>query len=110
VRSLTAKAYSRAAASARIGIQSLHFRRDGDHWADTLTEVCGIFDQNGNFISAMQNTTKLRLARTQISNLTSGITVGSKFELRQGLYVFRIVVQDQEGNMISARRVSVPVG
>ena len=97
--------------SARIGVQSLHFRRDGgDHWANSLIEVCGIFDQNGNFISAVQNTTKLRLTRTQILNSTSGITVNSKFELKRGFYVFRIVVQDQEGNMISARSVAVPVG
>jgi VWFA-related protein len=97
-------------ASARIGIQSLHFRRDRDRWDDSLTEICGVFDSTGNFISAVQNTTKLHLRRTQISSLASGITVDSKFQLKPGSYIFRIVVQDQEGRMISARSVSVPVG
>ena len=96
--------------STQIRVQSLHFRRDNERWVDVLTEVCGVFDQNGNFATAVQNTTDLHLTREQLSKLTSGITVNSTFKLKRGQYVLRFVLQDRERKMISARSVSVEIG
>ena len=94
---------------ARIGIQSLRYRREKDRLVNVLTELCGVFDQNGNFLTASQNTTNLRLTRAQISNLKSGVSVRSSFRLKPGFYVMRLVLQDRQGKMISARSVAVEI-
>ena len=93
----------------RISIQSLRYRREKDRLVNVLTEVCGVFDQNGDLLAASQNTTNLRLTRAQISKLKSGVSVKSSFQLKAGLYVMRFVLQDHEGKMVSARSVAVEI-
>ncbi len=94
---------------AHFSLQSLHFRREQDRNSDTLTEVCGIFDHNGQFVTGMQKTIDLRLREATLAKLNSGISVKSSLDVKPGSYLVRVVLRDKEGQMISARSIAVEI-
>lgn len=97
-------------AAAQVDIRTLPFHRDKDRLIDVVTEVCGVFDENGNFMTAVQNNTNINVTPTELAKLGSGITVNSTFKLKPGVYTVRIVLQDREGKMISAKSVPAKIG
>jgi len=95
---------------ARIDVRQLHFRKADGRNLDTLTVVSGVFDRNGNYISAVEKTVDMHLKdETLAGKLSSGITVRSGFDVTPGSYFVRIVVRDAEGQKMAALNGAVEI-
>lgn len=85
---------------AHIDVRHLHFQKAGGRNNDDLTIVSGIFDGNGNFVIANEKTLQMRLRdETLASQLGSGLSVKSNFDLKPGSYLVRLVVLDEHGQI-----------
>ena len=79
----------------RVDATKLPFRKEDGRNRDDLTLVVGLFDQNGNFISALQKTIELRLKDQTLSAwMQSGIENSTDFTVKPGKYLVRLVVRD----------------
>jgi VWFA-related protein len=96
---------------ARIDIRQLRFRKADGRNVDTLTVVAGVFDRNGNYISAVEKTVDMHLKDESLAGgkLSSGITVRSAFDVTPGGYFVRIVVRDAEGQKMAALNGAVEI-
>ena len=95
---------------AKIDIRQLHFRKVDGRNRDDLTIVCGLFDRNGNFVTADSKTVEMRLKDDTLdSKLNGGITIKSSFDVKTGSYVIRLVVRDAEGQLMSAQNGSIEI-
>jgi len=66
--------------------------------------VSGLFDRNGNLVSAIQKSLDMHLKdETLEKRLASGISLKTSFDVTPGSYVIRVVVRDQEGQLMAAR-------
>jgi VWFA-related protein len=95
---------------ARVDLKPLHFRKDqGRNW-DNLIIVAGVFDRNGNLVTAIQKTVEMRLKdETFEVRVKAGITIRSSLDVTPGSYVVRVVLRDQEGKMMTARNRVVEI-
>jgi len=85
---------------AHIDVRQLHFRKAEGRNNDNLTIVSGIFDANGNFVTANEKVLQMRLKdETLANNLGSGVSLKSDFDLKPGSYLVRLVVRDEHGQM-----------
>jgi hypothetical protein len=101
---------AKIAVLARVNLKSLRFRKADGRNNDNLTVLSGIFDRNGNYISATQKTVELRLLDPTLERLlNSGITVKTNFDVAPGSYVIRLVVRDSEGQTMAARNGVVEI-
>jgi hypothetical protein len=95
---------------ARIDVRQLRFRKADGRNADTLTVVTGVFDRNGNYISAVEKTVDMHLRDESLAGkLSSGITVRSAFDVAPGGYFIRVVVRDAEGQKMAALNGAVEI-
>jgi VWFA-related protein len=95
---------------ARIDVRQLRFRKADGRNVDTLTVVAGVFDRNGNYISAIEKTVDMHLKDESLaSKLGAGITVRSAFDVTPGSYFVRIVVRDAEGQKMAALNGAVEI-
>lgn len=95
---------------ARIGIKHLRFRKADGRNNDTLTLVGGVFDRNGNYVTAIQKTIEMRLKDSTLETLPdNGITVKSTLDVQSGSYIVRLVVRDSEGQVMSAQNSAVVI-
>jgi len=101
---------AKLAVLARVDLKPLHFRKDqGRNW-DNLVIVAGVFDRNGNLVTAIQKTVEMRLKdETFEVRVKAGITIRSSLDVTPGSYVVRVVLRDQEGKMMTARNRVVEV-
>jgi VWFA-related protein len=89
---------------AKVDIKNLHYRKADGRNNDSLVVVAGLFDRNGNLVSAIQKSLDMHLKdETLEKRLGSGITVKTNFDVTPGSYVIRVVVRDQEGQLMAAR-------
>jgi VWFA-related protein len=95
---------------ARIDVRQLRFRKADGRNLDTLTVVTGVFDRNGNYISAVEKTVDMHLRDESLAGkLSSGITVRSAFDVAPGGYFVRVVVRDAEGQKMAALNGAVEI-
>jgi VWFA-related protein len=95
---------------ARIDIKRLHYRKADGRNNDTLTLVGGVFDRNGNYVTAVQKTIEMRLKDPTLETLpANGITVKSTLDVQSGSYIVRLVVRDSEGQVMSAQNSAVVI-
>ena len=95
---------------ARIDVRQLRFRKADGRNIDTLTVVAGVFDRNGNYISAVEKTVDMHLRDESLATkLGAGITVRSAFDVTPGSYFVRIVVRDAEGQKMAALNGGVEI-
>jgi len=95
---------------ARVDIKHLHFRKENGRNQDNLTVVSGLFDRNGNLVTASSKTVTMRLKdETLETKLNSGITVKSSFEVKPGSYAIRLVIRDSEGQLMAAANGTVDI-
>jgi VWFA-related protein len=101
---------AKLAVLARVDLKPLHFRKDqGRNW-DNLIIVAGVFDRNGNLVTAIQKTVEMRLKdETFEVRVKAGITIRSSLDVTPGSYVVRVVLRDQEGKMMTARNRVVEI-
>ena len=95
---------------AKVDLKGLHFRKDEDRNAETLTLVSSVFDHNGNFVTGTQKIIDMRLKDQTLDVLMNqGITVKTTHELISGSYLVRLVVRDSEGQTMAARNGAVEI-
>jgi VWFA-related protein len=95
---------ARLSVVAKVDVRGLHFQKADGRNNDTLLVVSGVFDRNGNLISAIEKRVEMRLLdQTLEKRLGSGIALRSNFDVTPGSYVIRVVVRDQDGQMMAAR-------
>jgi hypothetical protein len=69
-----------------------------------------LFDNNGNFLSAMERSINLQLKDTTLTALNkTGIRVKLDFDTKPGTFLVRVVVRDSEGARLGATSQSVVI-
>jgi VWFA-related protein len=95
---------------SKLDIRRLPFRKANDRNNDTLMLVSGVFDRNGNLIHAVQKRIDMRLKDdTLAKRLGSGIALKTNFDVTPGSYVVRVVVRDQQGQLMAARNSVIEI-
>ncbi len=95
---------------ARVDIAHLPFQKEDGRNRDTLTMVIGLFDQNGNYVSAIQKTIDMRLKdETMNAWLKSGVVTKTEFNVKPGKYLVRVVVRDDEGQSMGEQSTGVDI-
>ena len=75
-----------------------------DETLNTLTVLAGVFDHNGNYVTASQKSIDISLTDQRLDTMpASGVTVKSTLDVPPGGYVVRLVVRDSEGQLMSAQ-------
>ena len=101
---------ARLAVLAHLDMKQLHFGKSDGRSDNTLTITSGLFDTNGNYISAIQKTLDMHLPDQTLQNVqASGINVKMNFDVAPGSYVVRLVVRDPEGQTMAARNGAVEI-
>jgi VWFA-related protein len=95
---------------ARVDVRQLNFKQEDGRNRNDVTVVCGLFDDNGNYVTGVQKVLEMRLKdETLAAGLPSGITVRSSLSARSGRYVARLVVRDSEGQELTALSGAVEI-
>ena len=95
---------------ARVDIARLPFRKEDGRNRDTLTMVIGLFDQNGNYVSAIQKTIDMRLKDENMNAwLRNGVETKTEFNVKPGKYLVRLVVRDDEGQSMAEQSTGVDI-
>lgn len=95
---------------AHVDVRKMHFKKVGDRNVDKVTIVSGLFDRNGNFVTGLTKTIDFRLKdETLQTHLDKGITVRTALDTKPGTYMVRLVVRDDEGQLMSAANGAVDI-
>jgi hypothetical protein len=96
---------------AQVGLKAFHFRKAGGLNLNHLTLVAALFDQNGNYVTAIESNVDLRYKEETLeARLNAGLAVKTSFEtVKPGSYLVRLVAHDSEGQMMSTANGSVEV-
>jgi hypothetical protein len=95
---------------AHVDVQHLRFRKADGRNNNVLTCVSALFNRNGNFIQGMQKTVTMHWKDETLQNkLASGITLKTSFDVKPGDYLVRLVVRDEEGQLMSAENGAVEI-
>lgn len=99
--------------NARVSLKELPFRKADGRNQDDLTIVFALFDDDGNFISAVQKLVTLNLKDDTLSGFEqrsgSGINIKADFDTKIGGYVLRVVVRDAQGQKLAAENSAVRI-
>jgi VWFA-related protein len=101
---------ARLAVMTHVEVKNLRFRKENGRNLDDLTVISGLFDRNGNLVTADSKTVQMRLKdETLETRLNSGITVKSSFDVKPGSYMIRLVIRDSEGQLMAAANGTVDI-
>jgi hypothetical protein len=101
---------ARLSVLTHIDIKNLRFQKAAGVNNDNLTIVAGLFDRNGNILSAIQKILSMKLREeTFAARVATGVAVKTNFDVQPGKYLVRVVVRDSEGEMMSARNSIVEI-
>jgi VWFA-related protein len=93
-----------------VDITQVRFDRNEGRNSDDLTIVAALFDRNGNFLRADQNTLEMHLKDATLEKLhRSGVTVKSSFDVKPGGYMVRLVVRDAKASQLASRNGVVDI-
>ncbi len=91
---------ARLSVVVHLDIRHLHYRKADGRNNNELTVVSALFDPNGNFVTGSQKVLQLHLKdETLQTQLNSGISLKTSFDVKPGSYLVRLVVRDEEGQM-----------
>ena len=94
----------------RVDVKHIHFRKEDGRNRNDLTIVSGLFDRNGNYVTANEKILEMRLRDDTLENkLGQGINLRTNFDVKPGSYLVRLVVRDAEGQMMSAQNGAVEI-
>ena len=94
----------------RLDVSHIHFRKVDGRNRNDLTIVSGLFDRNGNYVTAIEKKLEMRLRdETLAKRAGSGITVRTSFDGRAGSDLGRLVVREAEGQLMSAENGAVEI-
>lgn len=95
---------------AHLDVKHFKFRKADDRNSNIVTIVSGVFDRNGNMVSAITKTLTMHLKDDTLARrVDNGLTVRTAFTVNPGTYVIRLVVRDSEGQQISAENGAVDI-
>jgi hypothetical protein len=95
---------------ARVDVKQLNFKQENGRNRNDVTIVCGLFDENGNYVSGIQKVLEMRLKDETLSTrLASGVAVRSSLKAKPGRYLVRVVVRDSEGQDLTALSGTVEI-
>ena len=84
----------------RVDARSLRYRKIEGRNRNDVTVISALFDRNGRFISGTEKVLQMRLKdETLGSNLLSGLTLKTNFDVKTGSYLVRLVVRDDGGHL-----------
>ena len=94
----------------RLDIKHMRFRKADGRNQNHLTIVSGLFDRNGNYVNAVEKKLEMRLLDSTLEKRAgSGVTVRTSFDVKPGSYLVRLVVRDDEGQLMSAENGAVEI-
>jgi VWFA-related protein len=96
---------------ARVDVKQLRYKQEDGRNRNDVTIVCGLFDEDGNYVTGIQKVLEMRLRdETLADRLASGIAVKSSLKATPGKYIVRMVVRDSEGKELTAltRALEIP--
>jgi len=106
----TADQKARISLVTKIDLKPLHYKKDEGREKNTLVVVAGIFDRNGNLVTAVQKSIEMRLKDENFDRyMNAGIIVKTSLDVTPGNYVIRVVLRDQEGRLMTARNRVVEI-
>jgi VWFA-related protein len=95
---------------AKVDVRKLNFKQEDGRNRNDVTVVCGLFDENGNYVSGIQKVLEMRLKdATLATGLPSGISVKSSLKAKPGKYLVRVVVRDSQGQDLTALSSAVEI-
>jgi hypothetical protein len=95
---------------AHLDLKRIRFKKSDGRNVDKLTVVSGLFDRNGNFVTGLTKTIEFHLKdETLQSRLNSGLTVRTSLSTKPGVYMVRLVVRDDEGQLMAAANGAVDI-
>lgn len=95
---------------AHVDVQHLRFRKVEGRNDNVLTCVSALFNRNGNFVQGMQKTVTMHWKDETLEHkLGSGITLKTSFDVKPGSYLVRLVVRDEQGQLMSAENGTVEI-
>jgi VWFA-related protein len=94
---------------ARVDLKHLRFKKADGRNENNLTVVSVVFDKDGKYISGNKKTIEMKLRDDTLERLNSGITVKSSFDVKPGTYIVRLVVRDDQGQMMAAANGAVDI-
>jgi VWFA-related protein len=101
---------ARLAVLVRVDVKHIRFRKEDGRNRNDLTIVSGLFDRNGNYVTANERIIEMRLRDDTLENkLGQGINLKTNFDVKPGSYLVRLVVRDAEGQMMSAQNGAVEI-
>jgi VWFA-related protein len=101
---------ARLSVLVRVDVQHIRFRKEDGRNRNELTIVSGLFDRNGNYVTANEKILEMRLRDDTLENkLHQGINLKTNFDVKPGSYLVRLVVRDAEGQMMSAQNGAVEI-
>jgi len=93
-----------------VDLKAMRFRKEEGRNRDDVTIVSTLFDRNGNFVTGIQKLVEMRLLDQNMPRrLSTGISVGTDFDVKVGAYLIRVVVRDREGHQLAASNASVEI-
>jgi VWFA-related protein len=95
----------------RLDPRQMQFKKVDGRNTNMLTILSGLFDHNGNFISAIQKTVEIKMKDETMARLmTAGsLTFRTNFSASPGSYMIRLIVRDAEGQLMSALNGAVAI-
>lgn len=95
---------------AHLDLKRIHFRKADGRNVDKVTVVSGLFDRNGNFVTGLTKTIDFHLRDETLQNrLAQGLTIRTSLNTKPGTYMVRLVVRDDEGQLMSAANGAVDI-
>jgi VWFA-related protein len=101
---------AKLAVLAHVDVRRIRYRKVDGRNTNELTVVAALFNRNGVFVQGMQKNLTMRWKDATLeSKLGSGITLKTNFDVKPGSYLVRLVVRDQEGQMMSAENGAIEI-
>ena len=95
---------------AKVDIKNLPFRKVDGRNNDTLLAIWGVFDRNGKLVNESEKRLDLHLQDQTLKKEPGlGITLKADFDVSAGSYVIRVVVREQEGQLMAARNSTIEI-
>jgi VWFA-related protein len=95
---------------AHVDIKRLHFRKAEGRNNNVLTCAFAVFNRNGNLVEGTEEILTMHLKDETLEHkLDSGRTLRTSFDVKPGSYLVRLVVRDEEGQLMSAENGTVEI-
>ena len=99
------------AAVCRLDPRQMQFREADGRNNNVLTILSGLFDHNGNLISAIEKAVDIEMKDETMAKLMNAGTLAfrTNFPVATGSYTIRLVVRDKEARVMSALTGAVEI-